>query len=37
MYQTPKLFQLGKVENLTLGFGDSFFDGNPWSYRIRMF
>lgn len=37
MYQAPKLFELGKVEKVTLGWGDSFFDFTPWSYRISFF
>ena len=37
MYQAPKLLQLGKVENLTLGWGDALFDGNPWGYRLKPY
>ena len=36
MYQAPKLIQLGKVENLTLGFGGTLYDGNQWTHRLMI-
>lgn len=33
MYQAPKLFELGKVENVTLGLGTKNFDFFVWTYK----